>query len=87
MPAMIGAYSDEHAHSMEHRAAYHAYQMLHFGFFLANGVCHERLLGEKLNKDRFQKPRQNRWDFWWKERICPATDLPTQAPDVHPGAL
>ena len=29
------AYSNDHAHSMEHRAAYHAYQILHFGFFLA----------------------------------------------------
>ena len=28
-------YSDAHAHPIEHRAAYQAYQILHFGFFLA----------------------------------------------------
>ena len=50
-------YSDANAYSVEHRPAYHAYQILHFGFFLAPLIAGiDKFFDKLVNWDMYLAP-------------------------------
>src|SRR5205814_4358928 len=58
-PVMAHAiqYSDAAAHPIEHRPAYHAYQILHFGFFLAPLIAGiDKCFDKLVNWDMYLSP-------------------------------